>query len=83
MAIAESFVRSIKEECLAHMVFFGERWFRRALSEYETHYLRERNHQGRGNRLLEPPTVIDLHTGSVKQWKRLGGMLSFYYREAA
>ena len=82
-AIAERFVRSIKEECLERMVFLGERSLRRALSEYEIHYLRERNHQGRDNRLLELPNVVDLHTGTIKRRERLGGMLSFYYREAA
>ena len=82
-AIAERFVRSIKEECLERMVLFGERSLRRALSEYEIHYLRERNHQGCDNRLLELPNVVDLHTGTIKRRERLGGMLSFYYREAA
>jgi putative transposase len=82
-AIAERFVRSIKEECLEHMVLLGERSLRRALSEYEIHYLRERNHQGRDNRLLESPNVVNLYTGTIKRRERLGGMLSFYYREAA
>ena len=45
-AYAERFVRSIKEECLERMIFFSERSLRRALREYETHYLTERNHQG-------------------------------------
>ncbi len=82
-AIAERFVRSIKEECLERMVLLGERSLRRALSEYEIHYLRERNHQGRDNRLLESPNVVDLHAGTIKRRERLGGMLSFYYREVA
>ncbi len=82
-AIAERFVRSIKEECLERMILFGERSLRRALREYETYYLKERNHQGVGNRLLEPPNVVDLHAGTIKRRERLGGMLSFYYREAA
>jgi transposase InsO family protein len=57
-AYAERFVRSINEECLERMIFFGERSLRRALREYETHYLRERNHQGVGNELLEPTNVV-------------------------
>ena len=82
-AIAERFVRSIKEECLERMILFGERSLRWTLREYEPHYLKERNHQGRGNRLLEPSNVVDLHAGTIKRRERLGGMLSFYYREAA
>ena len=34
----ERFVRSIKEECLNKMVFFGERSLRRAITEYLAHY---------------------------------------------
>ena len=50
---AERFVRSIKEECLNRMVLLGRNTLERALREYRLHYLRERNHQGLGNRLLE------------------------------
>ncbi len=82
-AIAERFVRSIKEECLERMILFGERSLRRALREYGIHYLSERNHQGVDNQLLEPSNVVDFHTGTIQRRERLGGMLSFYYREAA
>jgi len=37
-AYAERFVRSIKEECLNHMIFFGERSLRNATREFATHY---------------------------------------------
>jgi hypothetical protein len=47
-------VRSIKEECLSRMIRFGVASLRRALREYVAHYHAERNHQGVGNRLLEP-----------------------------
>jgi putative transposase len=50
---AERFVRSIKEECLSRMVFFGEASLRHALAQYMAHYHRERNHQGMGNQLLQ------------------------------
>ncbi len=51
-AFAERFVRSIKDECLSRMIFFGEAMLRRALAEFVAHYHAERNHQGLGNRLL-------------------------------
>ena len=35
------------------MVLFGRNALKRALREYRIHYLRERNHQGLGNRLLD------------------------------
>ena len=51
---AERWVRSVKEECLSRLIFFGEHSLRRALTEYIDHFHRERNHQGKGNRLLFP-----------------------------
>src|SRR5271169_2786238 len=53
-AYAERWVRSVREECLSKLILFGERSLRRALSEYDTHYHAERNHQGKGNILLFP-----------------------------
>ena len=82
-AFDERYVRSIKEECLERMILFGERSLRRAPREYDTYYLKERNHQGIGNCLLEPSNLVDLHAGIIIRRERLGGMLSFYYREAA
>ena len=41
---AERFVRSIKEECLCKLIFFGEESLRKALTEYVSHYHQERNH---------------------------------------
>ena len=48
----ERFMRSIKEECLGRMIFFGESSLRTAINEFLTHYHHERNHQGLGNRLI-------------------------------
>ena len=53
-AFCERCVRSIKEERLGRLIFFGERSLRRAVSEYAAHYHEERNHQGLGNRLIDP-----------------------------
>jgi len=50
---AKRFVRSIKDECLDRIVPLGERHFRRVVAEYVEHYHEERNHQGRGNRLID------------------------------
>ena len=82
-AFAERFVRSIKDECLDRMILFGELSLRRALNEYIAHYHAERNHQGLGNRLLEPTHVAGSTDDPIQHRERLGGMLNFYYREAA
>ena len=82
-AFAERFVRSIKDECLDRMILFGEASLRRALKEYIEHYHTERNHQGVGNRLLKPLAMVSLTDEPIQCRERLGGMLNYYYREAA
>ena len=51
-AHAERWVRSIKEECLAKLILFGEKSLQRVVSNYLEHYHQERNHQGKDNLLL-------------------------------
>ena len=82
-AYAERFVRSIKDECLSRMIFFGERSLRRATREYAAHYHRERNHQGIDNRLIEPSGSAEPALSTIECAQRLGGMLRFYHRAAA
>jgi putative transposase len=82
-AYAERWVRSVKEECLAKVMLFGERSLRRALREYVAYYHAERNHQGKGNVLLFPrDTDID-YEAPLRCRERLGGLLRYYYQEAA
>jgi len=82
-AYAERFVRSIKDECLGRLIFFGERSLRRATREFAAHYHQERNHQGLGNQLVEPNDRLDTNFGAVDCLQRLGGLLRFYHRAAA
>jgi len=82
-AYAGRFVRSIKDECLNRMIFFGERSLRKATREYAAHYHRERNHQGLDNRLVERRDHGESASTAVKCAQRLGGMLRFYHRSAA
>jgi transposase InsO family protein len=82
-AHAERFVRSIKESCLERMIRLGEGALRKGVQEFVAHYLRERNHQGLGNRLIIPDEAHAGHRGLVLRRQRLGGMLNYYYREAA
>jgi hypothetical protein len=84
-AYAERYVRSAREECLSQLVLFGEEGLRWALSEFVAHYHEERNHQGKDNVLLFPsaerPALSKGDAIGCKQ--RLGGMLKYYYRDAA
>jgi transposase InsO family protein len=43
-AYAERWVRSVKEECLARLILFGEASLRHALTQYVEHFHHERNH---------------------------------------
>jgi transposase InsO family protein len=81
-AYAERFVLSIKSECLDRVVPLGERHLRRVVSDYAKHYQHERNHQGIGNELIERRERPDV-VGQIKRRERVGGMLKYYYREAA
>ena len=82
-AHCERFVRSIKEEALNQMLILGERALYYALQQYLAHYHTERNHQGLGNQLITLEPDIGSRSGQVRRRKRLGGLLSYYYREAA
>jgi transposase InsO family protein len=82
-AHAERFVRTIKESCLERMILFGEGSLRKAIHEFVAHYHFERNHQGLENRLIIPDKNLAGHNGAIRRHERLGGMLNYYYREAA
>ncbi len=61
------------------------RLLRRALRDYEVHYHKERNHQGKDNLLLFslPTRAVSREEGAVRCRERLGGLLKYYEREAA
>jgi len=80
---AERFVRSIKDECLNRMIFFGDRSLRKATREFAAHYHTGRNHQGLNNRLIEPSRRQEPAGSTVECVQRLGGVLRFYRRAAA
>ena len=82
-AHAERFVRTIKESCLDRMILFGESSLRKAISEFMAHYHRERNHQGLENRLIIASDLQAGKQGAIRRRQRLGGMLNYYYRQAA
>ena len=79
----ERHFRSLKDECLSRMIFFGEKSLRRAADACLEHYHAERNHQGLDNKLIGPDSEVGNRTGNLECRERLGGMLRYYYRKAA
>ena len=50
----ERFFGSLKSECIERMIFFSEQSLRTAIGQFVLHYHTERNHQGVGNRIIDP-----------------------------
>ena len=82
-AHAERFVRTIKESCLERMIRFGEGSLRKAIHEFVEPYHRERNHQGLDNRLIIQRQLVADRAAAIQRRSRWGGMLNYYYRQAA
>jgi putative transposase len=82
-AHCERFVRSIKEEALDRMLMLGERSLHDVIQQYVAHYHTERHHQGLDNQRITPESGMGSHSGQVKRRERLGGILRYYYRDAA
>lgn len=80
---AERFVLSIKSECLNRVIPMGENHLRDLVGEYVHHYHEERNHQGLDNELITPLRKDLDPKSKIKCQSRLGGILNYYYREAA
>ena len=66
----------------AHVVRLGEGALSYALSQYLSHYHAERNHQGLSNQLIAPEPGMGSDSGQVMRRERLGGLLSYYSRDA-
>ena len=79
----ERFMRSLKSECLNRMIFFGEAPLRRALREFGEHFHHERNPQGLAHRIIDAGDEVGRKDGELSCRPRLGGLLRYYYRDAA
>ena len=82
-AYCERFVRPIKEEALEQMLMLGERFLCHVIRQYLAHYYTERNHHGLGNQLITPEPERSDQGRVVVRRDRLGGLLCYYYRDAA
>ena len=82
-AFSERWVKSVKSEILEKQVLFGKKSLQYVLREYVAHFHKERNHQGLENTIPFPSEKVGNTKGKIKCNKRLGGLLKYYYRDAA
>jgi transposase InsO family protein len=81
-AFAERWVRSVRAECLDHLLIASEAHLRRVLAEYVAHYNRARPHRGLGQQ-TPIPDDRGARCGPVTRRDVLGGLIHEYDREAA
>ena len=79
----ERFMKSIKDESLSRLIFFGENMLRNTVRQFLEHYHTERNHQSLDNKIIDPDNGVGQTTGEIICRERLGGMLRYYHRAAA
>jgi hypothetical protein len=81
-AYAERWIRSVREECLDHLLIINERHLERVLTAYVASYNHARPHQGSEQQI---PVVHKhaSHHGPVRCRKVLDGLIHDYYRQAA
>ncbi len=80
-AFAERWVRSVREECLDHLLILGQRHLRRVLLEYVQYYNTARPHQGIQQHAPIPFPPVP--SGPVARRDVLGGIIHDYYRQVA
>ena len=81
-AFAERFVKTVRHECLDHVLVFSERHLERILREYFRHYNRERPHRGLSLQTPEPQLASNHAGGEIVRVQRLGGLIHEYHRIA-
>jgi putative transposase len=78
-AFAERWVRTVREDCLDHLLIFNRRHLETVVTDYLRHYNRARPHRGLG---LEPPQPATAgqrtETGTIRRRDVLGGIIHEY-----
>jgi putative transposase len=84
-AVAERWVRSVRTECLDHILIFGRRHLERVLHGYVTHYNIERPHRSLGLAAPagEPSEARGSPPSEICRRDVLGGLIHEYYAAAA
>jgi hypothetical protein len=76
-------MRTLRQECLRHLIILGERHLRWVLQQYLAYYHRSRPHQGLDLETpLPQPRLLSSH-GTTRSRPVLGGLHHEYFRVAA
>ena len=78
-AVAERWVRSVRQEILDHVLIINEAHLRRVLQEFLDYYNNRRPHQGL-NQQSPVPRSEPISEGKVQKRPILGGIINDYYR---
>ncbi len=84
-AVCERFLRSVRRECLDHVLLLGEAHLRRNLGAYVAYFNRARPHQGLGQRVPVPgvsPGAARHDADGIIAVPVLGGLHHTYQRAA-
>jgi putative transposase len=82
-AFAERWVRTIRWECLDHILILGRRHLERIVREFARHYSAERPHRDCGSHVPRLPTLSSSTSCAVRRRDRLGGMIHESHRGVA
>jgi hypothetical protein len=84
-AIAERWVRTVRTECLDHLLIVGRRHLEQVLRAYMSHYNVERPHRSLAGAAPDgqPPIARGSPPGPVRRRDVLGGVIHEYYAAAA
>lgn len=80
-AVAERWVRSVRQECLDQLLILNQRHLVGVLKEYVDYYNTARPHQGLAQKI--PVPLSQSQRGTMHCRAVLGGILHDYYRDAA
>jgi putative transposase len=83
-AVAERWVRSVRNECLDHLLVFGRRQLEQILRGYLTHYNTERPHRSLALAAPagEPHRARGSPSAEIRRRDVLGGLIHEYYAAA-
>jgi hypothetical protein len=72
-------VRTVREDCLDHLLIFSRRHLEAVLAEYVRHYNRTRPHRGLELESPQAATVNkETRTGTIRRRDVLGGVIHEY-----